>query len=204
MDPSGRSCAYGSFAEVYDMFMDNIPYEKWAEYICGILREQGIAKGLALELGCGTGSITQLLAQAGYDMIGVDSSPEMLQAAVEKRDAAGLDILYLLQDMREFELYGTVRAVVCVCDSLNYITEPEDLLQTFLLVNNYLDPGGIFVFDFNTVYKYKEILGDCTIAEDREEASFIWVNEYDHKERINVYQLTLFLREADGRYRKRE
>ena len=204
MDPSGRSCAYGSFAAVYDMFMDNIPYEKWAEYICGILREQGIAKGLALELGCGTGSITQLLAQAGYDMIGVDSSPEMLQAAVEKRDAAGLDILYLLQDMREFELYGTVRAVVCVCDSLNYITEPEDLLQTFLLVNNYLDPGGIFVFDFNTVYKYKEILGDCTIAEDREEASFIWVNEYDPEERINVYQLTLFLREADGRYRKRE
>ncbi len=204
MDQSESFHPYGSFAAVYDMFMDNIPYEEWAEYICGILRERGIEDGLALELGCGTGSMTQLLAKAGYDMIGVDSSPEMLQAAVEKRDADGLDILYLLQDMREFELYGTVRAAVCVCDSLNYITEPEELLQVFRLVNNYLDPGGIFVFDLNTVYKYREILGDCTIAEDREEASFIWENEYDPEERLNVYQLAIFFREEDGRYRKRE
>lgn len=196
--------AYTSFAKVYDQFMDNVPYEEWAQYLCGVLEKHGIRDGLVLELGCGTGTMTELLSGYGYDMIGVDCSEEMLDAAMEKREESGHDILYLLQDMREFELYGTVRAVVCVCDSLNYITEPEDLLQTFLLVNNYLDPGGIFVFDFNTVYKYKEILGDCTIAEDREEASFIWVNEYDPEERINVYQLTLFLREADGRYRKRE
>ena len=155
---------YGSFAAVYDLFMDNIPYGEWAGYICGLLREQGIADGLLLELGCGTGSITQLLSEAGYDMIGVDMSAEMLQAAVEKRDESGQDILYLLQDMREFELYGTVRAVVCVCDSLNYIAEPGDLLQVFRLVNNYLDPGGVFIFDLNTVYKYENILGDCTIA----------------------------------------
>lgn len=195
---------YGSFAAVYDLFMDNIPYGEWAGYICGLLREQGIADGLLLELGCGTGSITQLLSEAGYDMIGVDMSAEMLQAAVEKRDESGQDILYLLQDMREFELYGTVRAVVCVCDSLNYIVEPEDLFQVFRLVNNYLDPGGVFIFDLNTVYKYEEILGDRTIAEDREEASFIWENSYDPGERLNVYALAVFLREEDGRYTKHE
>lgn len=204
MNQSEGSCAYESFAAVYDMFMDNIPYEEWAAYICGILREWGIEDGLVLELGCGTGNITQLLARKGYDMIGVDASSEMLQVAVEKREDSGQDILYLLQDMREFELYGTVRAAVCVCDSLNYITEPEDLLQVFRLVNNYLDPGGIFIFDLNTVYKYEKILGDCTVAEDREEASFIWENAYDSRERLNVYQLAFFLREEDGRYRKQE
>ena len=195
---------YAGFAAVYDMFMDNIPYGQWAEYVCSLLLEQGVAEGLVLELGCGTGSMTQLLAEAGYDMIGVDQSPEMLQAALEKRDESGQDILYLLQDMREFELYGTVRAIVCVCDSLNYITEPEDLLQVFRLADNYLDPGGVFIFDLNTVYKYEEILGDCTIAEDRDAASFIWENGYDAEKRLNVYQLAIFLREEDGRYSKYE
>lgn len=195
---------YGSFASVYDMFMDDVPYDRWAEYVCSLLREQGIADGLLLELGCGTGSMTQRLAEAGYDMIGVDSSAEMLQAAVEKRDKSGLDILYLLQDMREFELYGTVRGVVCVCDPLNYITETEDLLQVFRSVNAYLDPGGAFIFDLNTVYKYERVMGDCTIAEDREEASFIWENSYDAEKKVNTYELAVFIREEDGRYSKHE
>lgn len=204
MERETHFAAYGSFAAVYDMFMDNIPYQQWAQYIRSLLREQKIEDGLVLELGCGTGSITQLLAKSGYDMIGVDCSPEMLQAAVEKREESGLDILYLLQDMREFELYGTVKAVVCVCDSLNYVTEQEDLLQVFRLVNNYLDPGGIFIFDLNTLYKYEEILGNCTIAEDREEASFIWENEFDQEERLNIYQLSLFQREENGLYSKHQ
>ncbi len=194
--------AYTGFAEVYDMFMDNVPYEEWAEYLCGILREYGIRDGLVLELGCGTGSLTTLLAEKGYDMTGVDASPEMLEIAMDKKRAAGYDILYLLQDMREFELYGTVRAVVSVCDSVNYVTEPDELEQVFRLVNNYLDPFGIFVLDFNTEYKYRELLGDQTIAENREESSFIWDNYYDEEERINEYELTLFIREEDGRYGK--
>ncbi|HIV23299.1 MAG TPA: class I SAM-dependent methyltransferase, partial [Candidatus Merdiplasma excrementigallinarum] len=107
------------------------------------------------------------------------------------------DILYLLQDMREFELYGTVRAVVSVCDSMNYITDEEDLLQVFRLVSNYLDPGGIFIFDLNTVHKYRDILGDATIAENREECSFIWENDFDEEEGINEYDLTLFIRRED-------
>ncbi len=195
---------YESFAAVYDTFMDNVPYEEWSGYLIRLLRREGIGDGLVLELGCGTGSMTELLARAGYDMIGVDNSADMLEVALEKKERSGLDILYLLQDMREFELYGTVRAVVSVCDSLNYVTKEEDLLEVFRLVNNYLDPGGIFVFDLNTVYKYRDLLGDATIAENREEGSFIWENSYFEEEQINEYDLTLFIRQEGGLFRKYE
>ena len=188
--------AYTSFATVYDTFMDNVPYEEWGEYIYSLLCRYGVRDGIVLDLGCGTGTMTEILAGYGYDMIGVDNSEDMLELAMEKRIASGHDILYLLQDMREFELYGTVRAVVSVCDSVNYITEPEELAGVFRLVNNYLDPGGIFLFDFNTEYKYREVMGDCTIAEDRGPCSFIWDNCYYEEERINEYDLTLFIREG--------
>lgn len=195
--------AYTSFASVYDTFMDNIPYEEWAEYLIKLLKEYNINDGLVLDLGCGTGNMTELLAQAGYDMIGVDNAEEMLEIAMEKREKSGQDILYLLQDMREFELYGTVKAIVSICDSVNYITEEEDLLEVFRLANNYLDPKGVFIFDFNTVYKYSEILGNQTIAEDREDCSFIWDNYYYEEEQINEYELSLFIKESDSDlYRK--
>ena len=137
-------------------------------------------------------------------MIGVDNSEDMLELAMDKKIASGHDILYLLQDMREFELYGTVRAAVSVCDSVNYITEPEELTEVFRLVNNYLDPGGVFIFDFNTDYKYREILGEQTIAEDRGDCSFIWDNCYYEEERINEYGLTLFIRDEDASCAGRE
>lgn len=185
--------AYRNFAEVYDIFMDNVPYAVWSDYIEGILKSRGIADGLILELGCGTGSMTELLADKGYDMIGVDNSEEMLEIAMNKRLESGHDILYLLQDMREFELYGTVRAVISACDAVNYILEPKELTEVFRLVNNYLDPGGLFLFDFNTVYNYKDIIGNRIIAEDREDCSFIWDNDYDESDQINAYELTLFM-----------
>ena len=196
--------AYGEFARVYDLFMSDVDYDSWSEYIIRLLREDGIKDGLVLELGCGTGSLTTRLAKAGYDMIGVDNSPAMLQEAMEKKEEQSLDILYLMQDMREFELYGTVKAVVSICDSMNYITEEEDLLEVFRLVNNYLDPGGLFLFDLNTIYKYEKLLGDSTIAENRPEGSFIWDNEYDPESRINVYELALFIPREDGLYEKYE
>ena len=189
--------AYTSFAEVYDQFMDNVPYREWADFLQEILQKEGISDGLVLDLGCGTGSMTEELAGRGYDMIGVDNSEDMLEIAMEKRQESGHDILYLLQDMQGFELYGTVRAVVSVCDSVNYVTEKEELEQIFRLVNNYLDPGGIFVFDFNTEYKYREVLGDRTIAENREDSSFIWDNYYYEEEHMNEYELTLFIQETD-------
>ena len=172
--------AYSSFASVYDQFMDNVPYEEWADYLTGLLGEYQVHDGLVLDLGCGTGSLTEILAKKGYDMIGIDNS----------------------EDMREFELYGTVAAVVSICDSMNYLTDYEDLVQTLKLVNNYLDPQGVFIFDMNTVHKYRDLIGDRTIAEARAECSFIWDNDYDPETKINEYDLTLFIQEEDDLYRR--
>ena len=144
------------------------------------------------------------LAKQGYDMIGVDLSDSMLDIAMEKRAQSGHNILYLQQDMREFELYGTVRAVICLCDSLNYLLEEDDLLTTFKLVNNYLDPNGLFIFDFNTVYKYETVIGDSTIAENREDCSFIWENYFDEESSINEYALTLFVKQENGLFARFE
>lgn len=202
--------AYMGFAQVYDLFMDNVPYGEWSRYLIGLLREYGIRDGTVLELGCGTGKMTRLLRREGYDMIGVDSSAEMLELAAEaeltpqSESAPDVDILYLLQDMRELELCGSVRAAVSVCDSLNYLLKEQDLLETFRRVRQYLEPGGIFIFDMNTLYKYRELLGEATIAENREEGSFIWENYFDAESGINEYDLTLFVREKDGLYRKYE
>ena len=186
--------AYTDFASVYDELMDNTPYGQWCDNIVNVLGEYGINDGLVLDLGCGTGSLTQLLAAKGYDMIGVDYSEEMLNIACQKRDKSGYDILYLNQDMREFELYGTVCAIVSICDSINYLLEDEDVVTCFKLVNNYLDPKGIFFFDFNTNYKYETIIGDRVIAETRDDCSFIWENFYDPEEMMNEYDLTVFVR----------
>ena len=193
---------YTTFAQVYDEFMDNVPYEEWSRYLICQLQKHGCPSGIVLDLACGTGTLTEKLAAAGYDMIGVDASDEMLDLALRKKNENGSSTLYLQQDMRELELYGTVAGAVCACDSLNYLTDPEDLVQVFRLINNYLDPGAPFLFDFNTLYKYEEILGDTTIAENREDASFIWENYYDEESRINEYDLTLFIREEDGRFQR--
>ena len=190
--------AYTGFAEVYDTFMDNIPYEEWAEYLINLLKEYEVDEGIVLDLGCGTGNMTELLSKVGYDMIGVDNSEEMLEIAMEKREESGQNILYLLQDMREFELYGTVKAVVSICDSINYILEEEELMEVFRLVNNYLDPQGVFIFDFNTTHKYRDVMGERTIAEAREDCSFIWDNYYYEEEEINEYELSLFVKEKDS------
>ena len=214
--------SYTEFAKVYDLFMDNVPYEEWGTLLRSKLREYKVGKlplrdenlkqeqNTVVDLCCGTGIMTQLLAKEGYDMIGIDLSEDMLEVARERsRKETGeqgpesqkgsekeKQILYLCQDMREFELFGTVGAVVCICDSLNYLIEEEDLLQTFRLVNNYLFPGGVFLFDFNTVHKYRDVIGDSVIAENREEASFIWENTYYEEDRINEYDLTFFVKEA--------
>lgn len=207
--------AYQDFAYVYDEFMDQTPYRAWCERIDALIKEYGVSKptrtakdnldaekNLVVDLGCGTGTLTELLYEKGYDMIGVDNSDSMLLIAMDKRAKSGSEILYLLQDMRELELYSTVGTIVSVCDSVNYILEEEELLEVFSLVNNYLYPGGIFIFDFNTEYKYKEVIGDTVIAENRDNCSFIWENYYDDEDAINEYQLTIFVKEDDERFRK--
>jgi len=192
--------AYTSLANLYDVFMDNIPYKEWGEYLSLLLTEYGVKDGLVLDIGCGTGNITQLLADKGYDMIGIDNSPEMLNIAIEKRDLTNKDILYLNQDMRSFELYGTVGAVISICDSINYLLEYNELVETFKLVNNYLDPGGIFIFDLVTRKKFVNIEG--TIAENRDEGSFIWENTFYEDEMINEFEMTIFKKNEDDLYEK--
>lgn len=195
---------YTSFASVYDTFMDNVPYKDWADKVTQILVNAGIKDGLVLELGCGTGSMTEEMASRGYDMIGVDYSEEMLEIAMKKREENGHDILYLHQDMREFELYGTVKAVISICDSMNYILEKDDLQEVFRLVNNYLDPGGLFLFDLNTVYKYEAVLADNNFSDNASGCSFIWDNYFDAQSGINEYELTIFVEQSSGLYEKFE
>ncbi|MCM1082252.1 MAG: class I SAM-dependent methyltransferase [Clostridium sp.] len=200
--------AYSDFALVYDRLMDNIPYDEWFHYISLLLDEFNIKKGIIAELGCGTGAITERLAAAGYDMIGIDNAPAMLDIAQKKKEANGSSTLYLNQDMRGFELYGTVSAIISVCDSVNYILDSNELTEVFRLVNNYLDPKGIFIFDFNTCHYYLDVVADATIAEDREDISFIWDNLYDEEADINELYLSLFIRDnnlnEDNLYRKYE
>ncbi len=215
---------YTVFASVYDTFMDETPYEEWAEFIHGLIKEYGISevlpreaggetvrehqevlaseRNLVLDLGCGTGTLTELLYRKGYDMIGIDYSQDMLNIAMEKKVESGSDILYLCQDMRELDLYSTVGTVISACDSVNYLLEDEEVEETFRRVNNYLYPGGIFIFDFNTVYKYEQVIGDTTIAENRENCSFIWENYYHEEERINEYDLTIFVQEEEELFRR--
>ena len=217
--------AYQSFAGVYDQFMDNVPYDGWSDRIHRILLSYGIDSGLVLDLGCGTGQMTRRLRNMGYDMIGVDGSPDMLQIALEKEEDVPLTagdpggetpqgdaaarkqgpaprILYLEQDIRAFELYGTVRAVISVCDCLNYLGSAEDLLQVFRLAENYLDPGGVLVFDMNTEHYYSQVLGQNTYADVRDECSVIWENDNDPEQKEHEYDLTIFLRRESGLYER--
>ncbi len=197
--------AYESFAAVYDMFMEDTEYDTWIEYIQEIWKKEHLSPKLILELGCGTGNVTGRFAKKGYGMIGIDISEDMLAVAKAKAQQDGLDILYLMQDMREFELYGTVNCVLSLFDSLNYITEEEDLLQVFRLVNNYLHPGGLFIFDLNTEYKFRHVLGQNTFAETKEDAAYIWENFYDEEEGINEFYMNFFIQGKDSKqYQRKE
>ncbi len=218
---------YDEFAYVYDELMDNVPYHIWADMLHSLIMKYGISKpcgfegsadkdlsseqeklrserDLVLDLACGTGTLTELMYQKGYDMIGVDISGDMLNAAMEKRDRSGSDILYLNQDMRQLDLFSTVGTIYCLCDSINYLLSDEDIGKVFSLCENFLYPGGLFIFDFNTVHKYEDVIGDRTIAENREDVSFIWENYYYPDEHINEYDLTIFTEspERTGYYRK--
>ena len=219
--------AYSDFATVYDTFMDETPYVVWGDFVAGLIEKHGLSKpvqnmvnkglasddseqgeiseeealaqerNLVVELGCGTGSFTQVMKHKGYDIMGIDMSPDMLNIARNKAAEAGLDIMYLEQDMRELDLYCTAGTIVSVCDSVNYLLEDEDVIETFRLVNNFLYPKGVFIFDFNTLHKYRDVIGDATIAENRDDCSFIWDNYYHEEEHVNEYDLTIFVKTSD-------
>ena len=210
--------SYQSFASVYDEFMDGTDYRLTADKIREIIMRFGLSrpaeqrngeseetdvlleaeKNLVVDLGCGTGKLTEILADMGFDVMGIDLSEEMLSMALTRRDKLGHRTLYLCQDMREFELFGTAGTFVSVGDSVNYLLEDEDMDKLFRRVNTFLYPGGIFVFDFKTLHLYRDVIGDSTIAEDRDDCSFIWENWFDAETRINEYDLTLFIRDRDS------
>lgn len=191
--------SYTDFAYIYDKLIDQ-DYERWADYIEEIFKKHNVKPKLILDLGCGTGSITNILAKRGYDMIGVDLSPDMLNVARDKAYEDELDVLYLCQDIREFELYGTVDAIICTLDVLNYITDPKDLKRVFSLVKNYLNPDGIFIFDINTKHKLKNTLGNNTFINDENGIFYTWENEYS--ENISNQYLTFFAETEDGLYER--
>lgn len=188
---------YESLAYFYDTFMEDIPYEKWAVLLKQHFEEHGIEEGIVLDLGCGTGVLTRRMSSQ-YDMIGVDNSPDMLQVANENSEQSG--ILYLCQDMRELDLYGTISAAYSMCDSLNYITKTEDLVRVMDRVSLFMEEGGIFVFDMRSVSFYRDELDGAVFYEQYEDADIVWENEYDPDERLHEYFLTIYEKQQDGSY----
>lgn len=193
----GGISIYGDFAYYYDRFMTDINYGKWADYIIEIFKRNKLGPELITDLGCGTGSFCIEMARRGYEMIGIDLSAEMLSCARQKALEAGADILFLNQDMTSFELYGTVDAITCLMDSVNYVTYKNDLKRLFKLVANYLNPGGLFVFDINSPYKFENILSDNVFCETDPEASYIWQNSYDKANKLCRFDLVFFVREGE-------
>ncbi len=191
---------YGDFAVLYEKLQD-INYEAYADYIEEIFKKENIKPELVLDLACGTGTLTAIMAKRGYDMIGIDMSFEMLDIARDKMYEDNLDILYLNQDMTEFELYGTVDAIICSLDGVNYLTEDGDLLKMLKLVKNYLNPGGIMIFDINSEYKLSTVLGNNTFVTEEKDIFYVWQNEYDEKSKICYFNLDFF--EKNGNTYKR-
>ena len=190
---------YNEFAYHYDSLINDVDYKKWVDYYFKIFQRYALTPKLGLDLGCGTGSMTTEFARRGIEMTGVDISEDMLMVAREK--SADMDILYLNQNMCDFELYGTVDFIVSGLDCINYITDKRDLLRVFKLVNNYLDPGGLFIFDINTKYKLENVIGNNTFILENDDVFCSWQNEYDKKKNICDFFLTFFCKDGDG-YRR--
>lgn len=188
---------YKNFSRVYDIFMDTIPYRQWSAYIDEMLQSHGVpSKGLLLDIGCGTGTISFLMAQKGYELIGIDSSEDMLSEAYDKMHDKGHTILFLHQNILNLDLYGTVDAAYSVCDTFNYILTEEDFEKALKNVALYLNPGGIFIFDLKTHYKYQN-LGSNTYHDTSgrfNSASYIWKNHYDPSTGINEYRVQFFVK----------
>lgn len=189
---------YEGFANVYDHVMNHIPYEVWFDRLKGYLAEHGVMSGLICELGCGTGIMTELFAGAGFRMIGVDNSGDMLALASGKSYETGSDILYLQQDMESFELGEQADAIISVCDSVNYLVQEDALSSVFCQVRKYLKPEGYFIFDMKTAYCYQNIIGNQTWVEQDEEVSYIWENYFYEDSGVNEYMLTIFKKQFDS------
>ena len=194
--------SYGNFASVYDRLITGVDYRQIGEYFDACIRKAGGRKGILLDLGCGTGSLSMVMDELGYDVIGVDGSYEMLGEAMEKRAQSGRDILYLAQDMTELDLFGTVGAVVSSLDSLNHLTRYADFDRAVGRAALFLEPGGVMAFDVNTPYKHRQVLADNTFVYDTDEVYCVWQNTADGD--LTRMDLDLFVRQEDGAYIRME
>ncbi len=195
---------YNAFAEVYDKLTDNIEYKKRADYVSALFDRYGVrGKEPILDLACGTGSLTIELAKLGYDMIGVDSSYAMLSQAQNKKYEENVDVLFLCQDMTELDLYGTISGAVCMLDSLNHLDSAEDVKRTIEKVGLFMEHGGIFIFDVNTIYKHREILGNNTFVYDCDDVYCVWQNSLNDDDSVDI-SLDIFERKDGAYYRSGE
>ena len=194
---------YDLLAPIYDEINKELDYKKWADFIeKSAIQSLKKRPELVLDLASGTGSMTLELASRGYDMIGVDCSTEMLGIARERAEKMGLDILWLCQDMREFELYGTVDLVISTLDSINHLISDKDLKKCLKLVHNYLNPDGIFIFDINGKAKFENVYGQETYVFETEDCFCTWQNDYDPQSRLCDFYITLFKENGDGTYER--
>lgn len=198
--------SYGSFAAYYDRLMGDTPYGRWCDYFEKIWEKQKKKVQTVVDLGCGTGEITLRLAKRGYEMIGVDLSEEMLARARQKGTEAKADVLWLNQDICSLDLYGTVDGAVSSLDTINYITDKRRLLKCFERVHLFLEPGGCFIFDINSPYKFEKVLGRNSFAYDYSDLFCLWQNFYDPKTRLCEFDLTVFEWEGENfsRYDERQ
>ena len=194
---------YSQFATVYDLLTSEIDYKKRAEYFDRLILQNGGFHGILLDLGCGTGTLTEELAALGYDAIGVDNSEEMLSSALEKKLQSGRDIIYLNQDMTELDLYGTIDAAVSALDSLNHLIDYEDFCTALQKVSLFLHPDGVFVFDVNTCYKHREILAANTFVYDYGDVYCAWQNSYGKNDVVQM-DLDIFVSEDGENYLRME
>lgn len=195
---------YTSLAAYYDILTPDVGYDSRAQYCMDLLGENGVKGGILLDLACGTGSMSIPFAQSGFEVIGVDSSPDMLCEAQGKAYEAGQNILFLCQPMESLDLYGTVDCAVCTLDSLNHVTDPAAVREIFKRVSMFLNPGGLFLFDVNTVYKHEKILGNQTFVFDTDEVYCVWQNQYDEETRTVDIDLDFFEPDGDSYYRSSE
>jgi ubiquinone/menaquinone biosynthesis C-methylase UbiE len=189
--------SYSAFARYYDSLTRNVDYAQHADYLCRVLKRLGHAPGITLDLACGTGSLTLELAKRGFDVYGLDASPEMLSVAQQKASAVGRSLLFICQKMQEMDLYGGVDTAVCMLDSINHITSAADLQESFRRIALFLNPGGYLIFDANTPYKHREILADHVFVYDMEDVYCVWQNRCEPKSALVSISLDFFERQGD-------